>query len=310
MTPDEHTIREFYIEVGDGHELYVQDWGNKKAKHPIVLLHGGPGGGTSDKHKVAFDPLQHRVIFFDQRGSGKSLPYGSLKNNTTDNLIEDIEKITKQLKISSFVLVGNSWGSTLALAYGVKHPQKVQAMVVSGIFTGSQAEIDYFDKGLFRTWFPEVWQTYMACTPKAHQDAPSDYHYQRILGKNDDEVRESACAYGNLEGAMVALDDRFTPSTTTDPAFDPNGIRIEVHYLANHCFMPDRHIFDNARKLTMPVWLVQGRYDMVCPPTAAYELHQKLPKSQLIWTIGGHRSNERETQTAVRAILLQFGGEK
>lgn len=109
---------------------------------------------------------------------------------------------------------------------------------------------------------------------------------------------------------MIALDDRFAPSTTTDPAFDPSSIKIEVHYMANRCFMPDRHIFDNARKLTMPVWLVQGRYDMVCPPSIAYELHQKLPKSQLIWTIGGHSSSERETQTAMRAILLQFGGEK
>lgn len=310
MTPDEHTIREFYIDVGDGHELYVQDWGNKKAKHPIVFLHGGPGSATNDGYKVQFDPMQHRVIFFDQRGCGKSLPYGLLKNNTTNDLIEDIEKITKQLKITSFVLTGGSWGAMLALAYAVKHPQKVQALVLNGVLTGSQAEIDYFDKGHFRNWFPEAWEQYLAATPKEHHDAPTKYHYQRILGKNEDEARQSACIYNNLEGALIGLDDRFTPDTPDDPAFDPTGMKIEVHYLASRCFLPDRHIFDNARKLTMPVWMVHGRYDMVCPPAGPYELHQKLPKSHLIWTIGGHRSSDRETQSVVKSILLQFGGEK
>lgn len=310
MTPDEYTIREFFIEVGDGHELYVHDWGNKKAKHPVIFLHGGPGSQSKDRHKQSFDPHQHRVIFFDQRGCGKSLPYGSLEHNTTKDLIADIEKIAKQLKLSSFVLAGGSWGSTLALAFAIKHPGMVKALVLSGIFTGSQAEIDYFDKGKFRTWFPEVWDQYLAATPKEHHDAPTKYHYQQILGKNNDAVCSSACAYGNMEGALLALDDRFTPSSPTDPAFDPTGIKIEVHYLANRCFLPDRYIFDNARKLTMPVWMIQGRYDMVCPPAAAYELHKKLPKSQLIWTVGGHKNSERETQTAIRAILLQFGGEK
>jgi proline iminopeptidase len=310
MTPDEHTIREFYIEVGDGHELYVQDWGNKKAKHPMVFLHGGPGGGCSDKHKVLFDPLQHRAIFFDQRGSGKSLPHGSLKNNTTDDLIKDISKIAKELKISSFVLVGGSWGSCLALAYAVKHPQNVQAMVLRGIFTGSKAEIDYFDKGEFRTWFPETWERYLAATPKEHRDSPTTYHYEQILGADEAAMRQSACIYGNLEGSLMGLDDRFTPNEPDNPAFDPTDIKILAHYLSNNCFLPDRYAFDNARKLTMPIWLVQGRYDMVCPPVIAHELNKKLPKSQFITTIAGHRGIERESSSVIRSILLQFGGEK
>ncbi|HZM63996.1 MAG TPA: alpha/beta fold hydrolase [Candidatus Saccharimonadales bacterium] len=310
MTPDDYTIREFYIEVGDGHELYVHDWGNKKAKHPIIFLHGGPGSGTKDKHKIQFDPTQQRVIFFDQRGCGKSLPFGSLKHNTTEKIIEDIDKIAKELKISSFVLTGGSWGSCLALAYAVKHPQKVLAMVLSGVFTGSQAEIDYFDKGQFKAWFPEVWERYLAATPNEHRHSPTTYHFQQILGKNDETACRSACAYGNMEGALLQLDDRFSPAAADNPEYDPTDIKIEVHYLANRCFMPDRYIFDSARKLTMPVWLVQGRYDMVCPPTTAYELHQKLPKSQLIWTVGGHRSSEREAQSVLRSILLHFGGEK
>ncbi len=310
MTPDDHTIREFYIEVGDGHELYVQDWGNKKAKRPIIFLHGGPGSNVKDSQKAMFDPLQHRVIFFDQRGCGKSLPYGSLLHNTTDDLIEDITKLANELKISSFVLVGGSWGSTLALAYAVKHPQHLQALVIRGILTGSQAEIDYFDKGEFRNWFPEIWERYLANTPQEHRENPTAYHFKRILSDDEEEARQSACAYSNLEGALVGLDDRFRPDLHTDPAFDSAGIKMEVHYLANRCFMPDRHIFNNVRKLTMPVWMVQGRYDMVCPPTTAYELHQKLPRSQLIWTIAGHHGAERESASVMQSILLQFGGEK
>lgn len=310
MTPDEYTNREFYIEVGDGHELYVHDWGNKKAKHPIIYLHGGPGDSTKDKRKSVFDPVQHRVIFFDQRGCGKSLPYGSLKNNTTDDLIEDIEKIAKHLKLSSFVLHGGSWGSCLAFAYAVKYPKRVHAMVLCGIFTASHAEIDYFDKGTHRTWFPEAWERYLAATPKEHRESPTKYHYERIMGKDEKAACESACAYQNLEGALLSLDDRFSASNPSDPAFDPSGVKIEVHYLSNYCFLPNRHVFNNVKKLTMPVWMVQGRYDMVCPPAAAYELHQTLPKSHLIWTLGGHRQTERETQSALQAILLQFGGEK
>lgn len=310
MTPDEYTIREFFIEVGDGHELYVKDWGNKKAKHPIIFLHGGPGGGTSDKHKAAFNPKQHRVIFFDQRGSGKSLPHGSLKNNTTNYLIQDISKIARELKLPSFVLVGGSWGSCLALAYAVKHPQNVQAMVLRGIFTGSKAEIDYFDRGEFRTWFPETWERYVAATPKEHRSSPTTYHYQQILGKDEDAARKSACTYSNLEGSLMGLDDRFTPDNPHNPAFDPTDMKILAHYLSNNCFLPDRYIFDNARKLTMPIWLVQGRYDMVCPPVIAHGLHQKLPKSQLVMTIAGHRGVERETFSVMQSILLQFGGEK
>ena len=310
MTPDEHTIREFYIEVGDGHELYVQDWGNRKAKHPIIFLHGGPGDGTSDSHKKKFNPKLHRVVFFDQRGCGKSLPYGSLKHNTTDKLIDDIDAIAKQLKITSFVLVGGSWGATLSLAFAIKHPSSVKALVIEGILTGSQAEIDYFDTGEFRNWFPEIWQAYLDATPEAHRKTPTKYHFEQILGDNDETAKKSACAYSNLEGALVRLDDRFTPLSATDPAFDPTGTKIEVHYLANRCFLPDRYIFDNIRKLTMPVWLVQGRYDMVSPPATAYELNQKLPNSHLIWTIGGHVGSDRETSSVTRSILLQFGGEK
>jgi proline iminopeptidase len=309
MTPDQHTNKEFFIEVGHGHQLYVYDWGNPKGL-PIIFLHGGPGSEIKDPYKMSFDPEKHHVVFFDQRGCGKSLPYGSLKHNTTADMIEDISKIADQVKFKQFVLMGGSWGSCLGLAYALKNSKRIKALVLSGILTGSQSEIDYFDKGEFANYFPDVWERYLATVPKEHRSSPTKYHYKRILGDDDTAARESAVAYENLEGAMIALDDRFMPASAADPTYDPTGMKIETHYLANGCFMPDNHILDNARKLTMPVWIVQGRYDMVCAPVTAYKLHQKLPNSNLIWTIGGHKSSERETQSVIRTILLQLAENK
>ncbi len=307
MTPDEFTNKEFFIDVGHGHQLYVYDWGNPKGL-PVIFLHGGPGSEIKDHHKAVFDPTRHHVIFFDQRGCGKSLPYGSLEHNTTPDLIADITKIADEIKFKQFVLYGGSWGACLALAYAVKNSKRVKAMVLNGIFAGSHDEVDYFDEGEFSSHFPDAWEKYLSTVPKTHRNSPTRYHFDRILGDDEQAARQSAADYQNLEVALLALDDRYFPVSADDPKFDPTGARIEVHYLANYCFLPDNHVFDNAGKLTMPVWLVQGRYDMVCPPAAAYKLSKKLPNAHLIWTIGGHKSSERETQSVCRTILLQLAG--
>ncbi|HEU4985305.1 MAG TPA: hypothetical protein VFT58_06655, partial [Nitrososphaera sp.] len=178
-------------------------------------------------------------------------------------------------------------------------------LVINGIFAGTQEEIDYFDKGEFSRNFPEVWERYLATVPKKHHNSPTKYHYEKILGKDEKAARESACAYGNLEGALLALDDRFTPDAPDDPTYDPTGTKMEVHYLANGCFLPDNYILDNARKLTMPVWMIQGRYDMVCPPAMAYQLDKKLPNSHLVWVISNHLP-EHESYSVLRTILLQL----
>jgi proline iminopeptidase len=303
MNPDKFTIAEHYIEVGDGHTLYVQDWGNKDAKIPIVFLHGGPGGGVGDRHKQRFVPEQERVIFFDQRGAGKSVPMGSLEHNTTADLVEDIEKIAKQLKLDTFILAGGSWGSTLALAYGLKYPQRVHTMVIDGIFAGTQAETDYLDNGEWRTFFPDIWDKYLEQTPKQWHHNPTAYHHKNMFGSDPVKAKQSAYAYAQVESALLALDDRFTPYDFDE--YDPSAITIEAFYLKNGCFMPDQHILKNAHKLTMPIWLVQGRYDMVCPPVTAYSLHKKLPNSQLIWVTAGH-GNDRPKYDVIRSLLLQM----
>jgi proline iminopeptidase len=305
MTPDGHTISEFQLDVGDGHQLYVQDWGKADARTPILLLHGGPGSGLSNRYRQRFDPKKQRVIFFDQRGAGRSLPYGSLNNNTTDDLVEDIEKILDRLKLKRIVITGGSWGSCLALAYALKHPERIEALVLQGIFTGSHEEIDFLEKGRFRDFFPDVWETFLGRTPEKYRDDPSKYHLERMFGEDEAARHESARAYQELEGALLSLDDRFSPYG--DDEFDIVPPLIEAHYIRNNCFLPDRHILDNAHKLKMPVWLIQGRYDAVCPPKTAYELSKRLPDAKLTWTAAGH-GNDRPNYEVMRTILMQWEG--
>lgn len=305
MTPDQHTIQETFVSVGQGHTLYVQEWGNPKGM-PVLFLHGGPGGSCSERHRQLFNPAKHRVVFIDQRGCGRSLPYGSLEHNTTADLVEDIEKVAVHLRLQQFVLTGGSWGACLALAYGLVHPKRVKAMVLNGIFTGSQAEIDYFGKGEYRLLFPDIWEWLLSQVPKSQRHNPVAYLYRQALGTHEEAAKIAAYTCHQLETSLLSLDDRFTLKPVAD--YDPTDSRTEIHYMANRCFMPDRHILKQAHKLSMPIWLLQGRYDLVCPGQTAYELHKRLPNSELLWAVSGHR-NEREMWNLNRSILLQLSRE-
>ena len=303
MTPDQYTITEKFIPVSDGFSLYTQEWGNKHAKTTIISLHGGPGSSSKDKNKILFDPKQHHVIFFDQRGGGQSSPVGDLTNITTDKMIDDITSVADAYKVDNFILTGGSWGSCLALLYGIQHPTRVTSMILNGIFTATQNEIEWIDNGQFKTFFPDVWDQYLAMTPKLHHHNPSAYHMQNAFNKDRDEAKKSAYAYSCMEGGAVALNDRFTPEDFS--TFDPTGTLVEMHYLKNKCFIPEGYIRQNAHKLTMPIWFIQGRYDNVCPPVTAYELNKALPNSKLIWTIAGH-APEHETITVIKTLLSQY----
>ncbi len=302
MTPDEFTIKEHMLPVGNGHTLYVHDWGNKKAKKPIIYLHGGPGGNCKDKNKKLFDPKTQRVIFFDQRGGGRSTPAGKWHHNTTQHMAADITAIANKLNIDKFILTGGSWGSCLALYYAISAPSRVHALVITGVFTGSQAEIDWLDKGMFKTHFPDAWSRYQGSVPKKYATNPSSYHFEHALGANSEKAKQSAYAYSILEGSAIALDDSFTPPNYDD--FEPTSIQIEMRYMAKRCFLPDNYILKRVSKLKMPVHIVQGRYDMVCTPAIAYEVAQKAQKTTLTWVIAGHKL-EHETTTALKLLHQQ-----
>jgi proline iminopeptidase len=300
MTPDEHTNQEFFLDVGDGHRIYVQDWGKADAKIPIVFFHGGPGNGCDNKDKAKFNPTSQRVIFHDQRGAGKSTPAGGLANNTTQHLVEDIEKLANHLGTKKFILAGGSWGSTLSLVYGITHPERVAGMVIDGVYTATQDEADWFEKGGWRDFFPDAWEEYQATVPGNHKDNPSAYHYHQALTGNTDEVKKSSYAYRAMEISILKLDDRYQPQAFED--FQPCEGLIEMHYLANRCFLQDKYILKNASKLSMPVYIIQGRYDMVCRPRIAYELNKALPNSKLIWTINGHLK-QHEAKNIVNLLI-------
>ncbi len=307
MTPDQHTNQELMLPVDNGHELYVQDWGNPAAKIPVIYLHGGPGSGTSNRHRKYFDPVKQRVIFFDQRGSGNSLPFGAREHNTTQDLIADIEKVAQHFDLDTFILAGGSWGSTLALAYGIAHPERVANMVLNGILTGAQDEIDWLDKGGFKEFFPDVWQQYIESVPPEHQQNPSGYHFEKAFGNDPEATKKSAHAYESLEMALLKLDDQLLPPDFE--TYDPASILIEMNYLRNGCYLPDNYIFENASKLTMPISMVQGRYDMICRPAIAAKLNDLLPNSRIVWTINGH-SGQHESITVQRLLLLEATGDK
>ncbi|MFZ1483449.1 MAG: alpha/beta fold hydrolase [Candidatus Saccharimonadales bacterium] len=302
MTPDEFTIKEHMLPVGNGHVLYVHDWGNKKAKKPIIYLHGGPGGNCKDKNKKLFDPQTQRVVFFDQRGGGRSTPAGKWHHNTTQHMAADITTIANKLNIDKFILTGGSWGSCLALYYAISAPSRVHALVITGVFTGSQAEINWVDQGLFKTHFPDAWDSYLGLTPKKYQANPSEYHFKQAVGADDKKAKQSAFAYSILEGSVIALDDTFI--TPNYEEFDPTSIQIEMRYMSKRCFLPDNYILKRVSKLKIPIHIVQGRYDMVCTPAIAYEVAQKAQNATLTWVIAGHKL-EHETTTALKLIHQQ-----
>jgi proline iminopeptidase len=296
------------LPVDGGHELYVHEWGLSSSDTVFLFLHGGPGSGCNDKQKLLFDPNCHRVIFFDQRGSGKSLPHGSLSDNTTEHQITDINKILDYLSIQRVVLVGGSWGSTLALAYALADPERVEALIIRGVFTARESEINYLDKGGVKAFFPDVWAEYQASAPDEYKQDPGKYHGPRMVDGSAEEQKQSAHQYAQLEGGVVQLDDRKSPQDFE--SFDPSGTVIEQHYIQNGCFLKEGELIRRAHELTMPVFIAQGRYDTVCPPITAYELYNELPNSSLIWTQAGHSGNDRANFEVVRTMISVFARTK
>lgn len=298
MSPDNFTIQEALIPVSSKHTLYAQEWGNPDAENCFIFLHGGPGSGCSDSAKLLFNPCLQRVIFFDQRGSGKSLPTGSLQQNTTSQLVGDISRVADFFGIQSFILVGGSWGSTLALCYALAQPKRVIAMVLRGIFLGTKSEIDFIEQGRFGEFFPDIWDAFLQQTPENFHGNPAAYHVPRILGQNKLAQKQSAFVYAQLQTALSQLQQPVLPVDFA--SFDVHKIVIETHYTANCCFIENNYILRNASKLTMPIAIVQGRYDFVCPPVTAQLLASELRNATLEFTTAGHSGTDSGNLIAVK----------
>lgn len=288
------------IPVSDGHEIHVEQSGNPHGI-PILFVHGGPGGGTSPIQRRFFNPSKFRIILFDQRGCGRSRPHASLENNTTWDLVADMEAIREHLRIKSWVLFGGSWGSTLSLIYAQAHPERVRSIVLRGIFLSRQEELDWFYQNGTRALFPEAWARFADMVPEAERDnLIKAYHYRLTAPEHERERLAFAKEWSLWEGSTVTLvPDEEQRAHSVDPVFALAFARIEAHYFLHNCFLEcDDQILRDAHKLRdIPVTIVQGRYDAICPPKSAYDLAKAMPWASLkIVPVAGHSAFEPAIQ--------------
>jgi proline iminopeptidase len=298
-----------YLKVSDVHELYVQLCGNPDGK-PVFLLHGGPGGRCSPYMARFFDPEQFLIVMHDQRGAGQSKPFAEIRENDTWALVEDIERLRKHLGIDEkVILFGGSWGSTLGLAYAEKYPDNVAGLVMRGVFTASKAEIDHFYHGGVRTYFPEVYDRFVNSLPDPERRPIPEYLYE-LLMSDDESVRDKyAYEWARYEIRIASLDfpDEEVEKVFVD--FDPLAFsRIENYYMKNGCFFEEDQLLREAGRLKdMRVVMVNGRYDVICPPVTAYKLHKLLPKSELVIAEGsGHWMGEPAIESALVEAMRTF----
>lgn len=283
------------LRVSDLHELHVEESGNPQGQ-PVVFVHGGPGGGTEPWQRQFFDPQRYRIVLFDQRGCGKSTPHAELRENTTWDLVTDMEKIRVLLGIGRWVVFGGSWGSTLALAYAETHPERVKALVLRGIFLLRKAEIDWFYQQGCSWIYPDAWEPYWQLIPEAERhDMVAAYH--RRLTSDDPAVRRAAAqAWSVWEGSTSKLfPSKDLVSRFAGDRFADAFARIECHYFINKGFLrSDNQLIEDAHRIRhIPGVIVQGRYDVVCPLRSAWDLHRAWPEAQLqIVDDAGHAASE------------------
>ncbi|MEM7437138.1 MAG: prolyl aminopeptidase [Myxococcota bacterium] len=295
LFPDIAPFDAGHLRVDDRHSVYYEQCGNPTGK-AAVFVHGGPGGGSHPVHRRFWDPSAYRIVLFDQRGCGRSTPHAELDNNTTWDLIADMERIREHLGIDRWQLFGGSWGSTLSLAYAQQHPERVTELVLRGIFLLRRREIDwYYQEGAGRI-FPEAWEKFLAPIPTDERgDMVRAYHAR--LTSADREVRmEAARAWSTWEGSTSRLvPDPSLIARTGEDRFAEAFARIECHYFRNDGFFDDdEQLLKNIGKIQhLPAVIVQGRYDVVCPAESAYELHRAWPSSRLhIVPTAGHSALE------------------
>ena len=284
------------LDVGDGHSLYWELCGNPDGK-PVVFLHGGPGGGSSPDHRRQFNPQKYKILVFDQRGCGKSTPYASLENNTTWDLVEDIEKLrTEVANVDKWQVFGGSWGSTLALAYAQAHPERVTELVLRGIFLFDQFEIDWmYKEGGASQVYPDKFNEFIGLIPEAERGDLVEAYRKRLTSSDKDEQLRAAKAWSKWEGDIVTL----LPSPETIEHFTSPDVavavaRIENHYMANNGWFEPGQLLKGAEKLRgIPGVIVQGRHDTCTPPVAAWKLKKAWPEVDLnIIPDAGHLFNE------------------
>jgi len=301
-----------FLQVDPIHRIYFEQCGNPKGV-PVVFLHGGPGSGCNANQRRFFDPTHYRIILLDQRGCGRSTPQGETINNTTDYLIQDIEALRLHLGISQWHVFGGSWGSTLALVYALKHTSTVISLTLRGIFLSRPAELNWF-LGQVQLFYPEPWEQLCSFLPNHQRNNPIVAYESMIFSEDITINIPAAIRWNAFESSIMTLLPR-PLSNTTNPSQEANGevelarARVQIHYIKQHCFIGHRDILAEAARLLaqIPIAIVQGRYDMVCPPQTAWELSKVLPKASFVMVPdAGHSAMEAGICSALVATTNDF----
>ncbi|MBD2100800.1 prolyl aminopeptidase [Leptolyngbya sp. FACHB-261] len=292
------------LKVSELHTLYFEQCGNPLGK-PIVFLHGGPGGGSDPFHRRYFDPELWRLVIFDQRGCGKSTPHAELRENTTWNLVADIEKLREQLGIDQWVVFGGSWGSTLALAYSQTHPERCKGLILRGIFMLRQKELLWFYQEGASYLFPDAWESYLQPIPVNERHDLIAAYYQRLTSSDPQIQLEAARAWSAWEASTSKLlQDPGLLNKFGQSQFADAFARIECHYFVNKGFFErEEQLIENVDRIRqIPAVIVQGRYDIVCPMISAWELHRAWPEAELkVIADAGHSM----TEPGIRDALIE-----
>ncbi len=310
-TPTLYPPIEFYrsgmLAVDGIHTLYWEECGNPQGQ-PVLFLHGGPGSGLSPRHRQFFDPEHFRIVLFDQRGAGQSTPLGEHRHNNTQLLVQDIERLRVLLQIERWLVFGGSWGSTLALAYGQSHPERCSGFVLRGIFLGSAAEIDWFLHGM--AWFlPLEHARFVATLGPGERTELLEGYCRRLFGDDPQQQLEAARAWSRYEGSCLHL----LPHPEVADAFGSDAValgvgRLEAHYFRNSCFLQQGQLLRGVEHIRhLPAIIIQGRYDVVCPPRTAWALHQAWPEARLqMVEDAGHAAFEPGIAAALVAATDRF----
>lgn len=297
--PEIEPYNSFRLDVDARHQVYVEECGNPDGQ-PVLFIHGGPGAGCSARDRRFFDPARYRIILFDQRGCGRSLPHGSLEDNETGFLVEDIERIRARLNIEAWHVFGGSWGSTLALVYAQAHTPRVKSLVLRGIFLGRSQDTDWtFSGGGASRVFPDYWQDYLSALPGGSSRGTVELAYEIMTGADQEAALRVARAWSTWEMrcCTVLPNKAFVDAATNDRSCWTLA-RHEAHFMVNDFFMTPNQILERCSSIVeIPAVIVHGRYDIVCPFDNAWSLHQQLRNSELVISeSAGHASSEPETR--------------
>ena len=292
----------------DGHHLMYWEVSGNPEGVPVVFLHGGPGAGASPSHRRFFDPEYYKIIIFDQRGSGRSQPFAEIAGNTTQHLVSDMETLRQYLEIDRWLIFGGSWGSSLGLAYGIAYSDRVLGFILRGTFLCTSNELDWFLRGI-KTVFPQEWQKFCNFLPEDEQDELLNSYHKRLINPDNLINGPAAFAWSQFEGSCSTLlpNVRSRAFINSDRTFLALA-RIESHYFLNNFFLPDNYFYKHLYKIIdIPATIIQGRYDMICPISTAYEYSNRWPNANLVVIPdAGHSAMEPSLKSALVAATEKF----